>query len=490
MFECLRSYLHLETVDHVLFVLAVAVASRIDRGDPLWGLLIGPASSGKTEIIRMLDRVADEHPDEITAPSLLSWSKGKDAKAVGILARLPSPGLLTVADFSTVLATSDRGGRDQLFALLRRAYDGAVSRDLGNTPRPLTWQGRLTLLAGCTPIIDSYSSHADALGPRWLYCRIDAQDTETKRETGRRALSAGQLADHRARAADLAEAIVHAAERHLPDALDPALAEALLDAAIVACYGRAAVERDGYGRREISSMAQIEEPPRLAGQLALLARSLLALGLDSEQVASMCRRCALDSIPQARRGALNVLAGMDPTASAVGRLAGCHRHVATMALEEPEQLTERLRAAGVRTEEFKFTDAGVNRLARTLYGALRDRAILLPDVEELVAELGSVRLVEKGPGLVRLDHRAGQHDDQSVCCAMVAASLLERPTGTLSLSVAEGTIPTAPIGRPHVAPHEPAVEVVKPGQPRPVEAKLRFRNARRDPKYQPPGSWR
>jgi len=339
LFDCLRAYLHLDTVDHVLFALATAVAARIDSGDPLWGLIIGAASSGKTEVIRMLDLVADEHPDEITAPSLLSWSKGKEPKPVGILARLPSPALLTVADFSTVLATSDRGGRDQLFALLRRAYDGAVSRDLGNTPRPLTWAGRLTLLAGCTPVIDSYSSHADALGPRWLYCRIDGQDSDTKRATGRKALGAGQLSDHRSRTGELAGAIVRAAVHQVPEHLDHNLEEALLDAAIVACYGRAAVDRDGYGRREISSMAMIEEPPRLTGQLALLARSLLALGLDEEDATALCRRCALDSIPMARRRALEVLASRShASASDVSREAVCHRHVARMALEELEAI--------------------------------------------------------------------------------------------------------------------------------------------------------
>ena len=286
----------------------------------------------------MLDIVADEHPDEVTAPSLLSWSKGKEPHPVGILARVPNPGFLTVADFSTVLATSDRGGREQLFAMLRRAYDGAVSRDLGNSARPLTWQGRLTLLAGCTPIIDAYSSHADALGPRWLYCRVDGQDSVTKRATGRKALGAGHLMDHRGRAARLAARIVTAAARRVPEALDPAMEEQLLDAAIVACYGRAAVERDGYGRREISGMAIIEEPPRLTGQLGLLARSLSALGLPSDQVISLCRRCALDSVPEARRRCLAVLARHEANASDVAREAGCHRHVARRALEELEAI--------------------------------------------------------------------------------------------------------------------------------------------------------
>ena len=317
LFATLRGYLHLKAVDHVLFALATAVAARIDGGDPLWGMIIGPPSSGKTEAVRMLDAMADEHPDEITAPSLLSLSKGKEPKPVGILTRMPNPAFLTVADFSTVLATSDRGSRDQLFALLRRAYDGDVSRDIGNSPRPLTWHGRLTLLAACTPIIDSYSSHADA-----------------KRATGRKVLQAGMLAEHRARAADLAAAIVRSALGRVPKALSEDVGEHIINAALVACQGRAAVERDGYGRREISSTVVEEEPARLVGQLALLARSLLALGLDTDQAVALCRRCALDSIPEARRRALAVLARGEATVSEVHRLTGCHRHVARMALEE------------------------------------------------------------------------------------------------------------------------------------------------------------
>ena len=94
---------------------------------------------------------------------------------------------------------------------------------------------------------------------------------------------------------------------------------------------------------------------------------------------------------------------------------------------QAEQLTERLRAAGVRTEEFVFSTSGVDELARSLFASLRDRAVLLPDDEDLIAELSSVRLVETEPGLVRLDHRAGDHDDMAVTVAMVIASMLEKP---------------------------------------------------------------
>lgn len=336
LLDAMRGYLHLETTDHVLFALAVAVGSRVETGEPLWGLVVGPASSGKTEAVRMLDEVAQEHPDELTAPSLLSWSKGKEPRQVGILARVGDPGFLTVADFSTVLATSDKGGRDQLFALLRRAYDGHVSRDLGNSPRALTWAGRLTLLAACTPVIDSYSSHSDALGPRWLFCRLKEQETATKRATGRKALRAGELGEHRSHVRALAAGIVEAASARIADVeLSHGGGEAIVDAAIVSCYGRAGVERNGYGRREISGMAVVEEPPRLTSQLALLGRSLLALGLSECEALDLCRRCALDSVPKARLGALQVLVERSQaTIGEVARLVGCHRHVARFALEE------------------------------------------------------------------------------------------------------------------------------------------------------------
>lgn len=332
----MREYLHITDAAHVAFAVAVAVSSRLDAGESLWGLIVGTPSSGKTETVRALDDVAHEHPDEITAPSLLSWSKGKEPRPVGILARIPSPALLTVADFSTVLATSDRGGRDQLFALLRRVYDGRAQRDLGNSPRPLEWTGRLTLLAAVTPMIDSFSSHNDALGPRWLYCRVAGQDMDTKRSTGRRSMRAGQLAEHRAEARALACALVDSAAQrvHAVELSDQAII-AIVDYAIVCCYGRAGVERSGYGRREILGMPIVEEPPRVAGQLGLLARSLLAMGFDERAALDLCRRCALDSMPQDRLAVLRALVHHGTsTVSTVARHAGCHRHVARFALED------------------------------------------------------------------------------------------------------------------------------------------------------------
>jgi hypothetical protein len=157
------------------------------------------------------------------------------------------------------------------------------------------------------------------------------------------------------------------------------------------------------------------------------------------------------------------------------------------------QLTERLRRAGVRTEEFVFSVAGVNRLARALFGALRDRAILLPADPALIAELGTVRLVETGPGLVRLDHRSGQHDDQAVACAILVASLLDRPSGTMRVHVAERPQPPTQLFRRRDSNSSGApVPIVGPdGQrPKPPPGQtVRLGNFRVDRRfYTPPGA--
>lgn len=148
------------------------------------------------------------------------------------------------------------------------------------------------------------------------------------------------------------------------------------------------------------------------------------------------------------------------------------------------QLSERLRVAGVRADEYLFNTGSINRLARTLYGALRDRAIVLPDDPELAAELVTVRLVETGPGLVRLDHHAGQNDDQAIAVALVATALLDRPTAIGSLHVPYGRTPPT---LPKPAPNGPPVPVKRSAAGYP-DPRMAWRPGRRRVAgYVPPG---
>lgn len=342
----LRSWQHLPDPTHVVAALAAA-ASRHADAEPVWLLLVAPPSSGKTEAVRILDDTADARLDEVTAAGLLGWSKGKNIRPTGVLSRVGATGLVTFGDLSTLLATSDRGGRDQVFALLRRAYDGHVTRDIsppGNTREEhrLEWSGRLTVVGCVTGAIDRYTAHADQLGARWIYIRVPAR-TRTDKQRAADLSRQGRLAQHRAAARTATAELL----RSLPEdiTLPDHLHTMIIDAAIVTAWGRGTVPRNGYGRREIEGMPVVEEPMRLVQQLDSIARGVLALGLPADAATYVVRRIALDSMPESRRAVLETLAGRQTlSTSAIARIAAIDRKVARFNLEE-------LTAIGVLTND-------------------------------------------------------------------------------------------------------------------------------------------
>jgi hypothetical protein len=338
----LRAWLDLPDPAHVLLTLAAAVTRDLD-GEPVWLLLVAVPSSGKTETVRLLDKRADGRLNEVTAAGLLGWTKGKESKPSGVLARIGDRGLVTFGDLSSLLATSDTGGRDAAFGILRRAYDGYVTRDISPPGRPapgaaeqLSWAGRLTVVAAVTGAIDRYAVHADQLGPRWVYTRIAEPTTEAKQRATARARRGG-LDAHRDTARKTAETLIAAAAARVPDDVPDDVFTVIADAALVTCWGRAAVPRHGYGRREIDGIPVVESPPRVVRQLHALARGLLALGLPDGYAAALARRVALDSMPEDRRAVLAALSGGEIlTTSKLAAEAGLHRHVARMRAEELE----------------------------------------------------------------------------------------------------------------------------------------------------------
>lgn len=89
------------------------------------------------------------------------------------------------------------------------------------------------------------------------------------------------------------------------------------------------------------------------------------------------------------------------------------------------QLSQELRAQGVLTEQFTFSSSSVGRLATTLHHLLREKALAIPRDQELIDELVNVRLRETSPGVFRLDHDRGKHDDRAIALALAAHHLID-----------------------------------------------------------------
>jgi len=110
---------------------------------------------------------------------------------------------------------------------------------------------------------------------------------------------------------------------------------------------------------------------------------------------------------------------------------------------QAEQLSQAVQREGVRALEYVFSQANANRLAKGLFVALRDRALVLPDDDELISELQTARLVETGPGVIRMMNPRGTHDDLATSVGMAIVHLTDHPTnlqGRFDLAAARSTM--------------------------------------------------
>lgn len=108
-------------------------------------------------------------------------------------------------------------------------------------------------------------------------------------------------------------------------------------------------------------------------------------------------------------------------------------------------LAQRLRRKHVKVDEFTFTSASANKLAVGLFRLLKERRLDLPDDRDLIDELATVKLVERAPGVYRLDHEAGRHDDRAIALALAATAVADEPERRPAMA---HTAAAVRIGRP------------------------------------------
>src|ERR1035437_7942201 len=93
--------------------LASIVATRLQISDPVWLILIGPSSSGKSQVLRPLaltDEKFIHRVDDLTENTLMSGAKVKAGeKKISLLNRIGKLGIIIISDFTVIFSKGAKG---------------------------------------------------------------------------------------------------------------------------------------------------------------------------------------------------------------------------------------------------------------------------------------------------------------------------------------------------------------------------------------------
>jgi DNA-binding HxlR family transcriptional regulator len=167
--EVFRKWLRMtsETEDALRICLAVALSNRIP-GDPLWMFLVAPPGGCKTELLTSMadcDEVIVR--STLTPRSLVSGFRLPGDLDPSLIPLLDGK-VFVLKDFTEVLSMP-RTERDEVYAILRGAYDGTVEKTFGNGVNRI-YESHFSMLAGVT-----YHVQADktaSLGERFLMYKM------------------------------------------------------------------------------------------------------------------------------------------------------------------------------------------------------------------------------------------------------------------------------------------------------------------------------
>lgn len=303
--QTFKKWLFLDNDDAIRVMLATTVSQVFD-GPPVWLFLVGPPGSAKTAHLNALTDVPYIYTtSSLTTHALISGANWKGDVDPSLIPRLDGK-VLVIKDFTSILAMRD-AEKDEIFGILRDAYDGRCKKVFGNGVTR-SYEARFTVLAAVTPTIHALSGQQTALGERFLKFStgdnlnhvdeeaiisraIDNINSETAMQDEIRDVTTAYIL-HRLNLTHL--------KTHQP-IIPTDIKRRIVWLAKFGARLRGTVNRDMYRHEVITARPSAEVGSRLGIQLAKLAISLAAV--DSRTTVNeddfrLLKKVILDTIPQ------------------------------------------------------------------------------------------------------------------------------------------------------------------------------------------------
>ena len=300
VFRAFRMWLEMPNLDMLTIAAGAVLAHRLP-GDPVWLFIVAPPGSAKTEILSALAQVSGcVIGGELTPRALVSGWTMQTGGDPSLLPKLDGK-VWIIKDFTPILDMHPNT-RDEIFSILRDAYDGRVDKFFG-TGLHRTYKSRFGILAGTTPVVERSAMFQRALGERFIKFR--AAELSVKSDTFdysnriRQAIAnLGHEAKMRKVLGEVMAEYCATCSHTAPDVRHPER-ERLIALAQFCADLRSQVDRDVYTGR-IQSVPTLEVGTRVVKQLTGLCKGV-ALFLGHEQVTDpelrLVQQAAFGSVP-------------------------------------------------------------------------------------------------------------------------------------------------------------------------------------------------
>lgn len=310
----IQKYQYFEDTNVIDIAIASVVATRLKIGDPVWMIIIGASSGGKSQILRPLSLTDPKflhRVDDLTENTFLSGMGGGD---VSLLSRIGAKGMIVVSDF-TVIFSKAKEAKASILSQFRMIYDGEMTKFVGNKKEPVKWKGYLGVLAGSTPSIYGHFEEVADMGERFIYYRMKDYDPEkATRLAMKRSLYGKELDD---RLALLYEEYISEIVKGAPETIElpEDIKERILQISMFAEKVRTVAHMD-FRKVYIDKIPVSAMPMRIALQLTSIAKALFVMrgGKLTEEDLNIVDWCGYSLANEEKRACLRIFAQADSEA--------------------------------------------------------------------------------------------------------------------------------------------------------------------------------
>lgn len=279
-------------------------------GDPIWLLLMGRSSDGKTELLRAFSSVDAVVVDKITPSTIVTGHKGtsdsdklQKKQIASAFSKELNEQIWMVMDFSQILAMHPQD-RKIVFSQMRDLYDGHLYARYGTGKKVKEERIYTSFIGATTPDLERYLTEQQALGTRHLVVRVPKQnklklrqrisDHEGKEDRMRAALNATIMGSF----AGIEPQWIY------PDVDTRKRIDELVD---ITCTLRTYVSYDKY-HREVDEMPDTENIGRIKKNLDKFYAGLMNIeGYTPERALGMLSYIVKSNIPRVRLEVLEML---------------------------------------------------------------------------------------------------------------------------------------------------------------------------------------